>query len=74
MDSRKCSACGQDISPSLAGKYCYRHQQVYDSLLAEYKALSEVQDALLWKDFLLRKLDENGQPDDVKQVIDVELK
>ena len=75
MENRKCAACGQDISSFLTGKYCYRHQQVYDSLMAEWKATSESQGAVSWKDFLLRKLNENGQLDnDVKLVINCELR
>ena len=74
MDSRKCAACGQDISSSLTGRYCYRHQQVSDSLMAEWKAISESQGAVSWKNFLSRKLKENGQLDnDVKLVINCEL-
>ena len=74
MASRKCAACGEEISSSLTGKYCYRHQQVYDSLMAESKAISESQNAISWKDVLVRKLNENGQLDnDVKLVINSEL-
>jgi L-rhamnose mutarotase len=36
--TRRCAACGLEISPSLTGKYCYNHKQIFDSLVAEHKA------------------------------------
>ena len=71
----KCDACGLEISPSLTGKqYCYNHQQIFDSLAAEYKAsLGANNNAILWKDFLSNKLNDN-MGNEVEKVINKELK
>ena len=47
----KCAACGLEISPSLTGKYCYNHQQIFDSLVAEHKAFLDANNAISWKGF-----------------------
>jgi hypothetical protein len=42
------------ISKSLAHqKYCYIHQQILDSLGAEHKALLDVWEEILWKEYLI---------------------
>ena len=77
MDNTKCLACGQEISSSLSNSsvYCYKHKQVYDSFIAEYKALLNAygNSASTWKQFLLKKLSEN-KIYDVQQIINAELK
>jgi hypothetical protein len=78
MENTKCLACGQEISSSLSDSsiYCYKHKQVYDSFIAEYKALINAygNNASTWKEFLLKKLGENKIYDDVQQIINAELK
>jgi hypothetical protein len=80
MDGKKCLACGQGNSPSPThnrnrDRYCYQHQQVYDILVSEYKAILNAysNDVTSWKEFLLKKLDGN-EPTDVIKVLDAELK
>ena len=77
MGNTKCLACGQEISSSLSDSsmYCYKHKQVYDSFIAEYKALLNAygNNASTWKEFLLKKLSEN-KIYDVQQIINAELK
>ena len=70
----KCAACGLEISPSLTGKkYCYNHQQIFDSLAAEHKAFLDASNAISWKDFLNKKLN-NRMGNEVEKVINTELK
>lgn len=78
MDEQKCSACRRGISSSPTdnrSRYCYQHQQVYDSLVSEYKAVLNAysNDTKSWKEFLLIKLDGN-EPTDVIKVLNAELK
>ena len=78
MDGQKCLACGQGISSSPTpnrNRYCYQHQQVYDSLVSEYKAILNAysNDTTSWKEFLLKKLDGN-EPTTVIKVLNAELK
>ena len=58
MDNIKCLDCGQEISSSLSDSsvYCYKHKQVYDSFIAEYKALLNAygNNTSTWKEFLLK--------------------
>ena len=77
MGNTRCVACGQEISSPLSDSsmYCYKHKQVYDSLIAEYKALLNAygNNASTWKEFLLKKLSEN-KIYEVQQIINAELK
>jgi len=78
MDNAKYLACGQEISSSLSDSsvYCYKHTQVYESLIAEYKAMLNAygnNNTSPWKEFLLKKLSEN-KTDEIEQIINAELK
>ena len=75
MDIMKCAACRLEISPSLTGKkYCYNHQQIFDSLAAEHKAFLDANNnAISWKDFLSKKLNDR-MGNEVEKVINTELK
>ena len=65
----KCVACGVQISKSLAHqKYCYIHQQILDSLIAEHKALVDAGNEISWIDFLIKKLNDR-MGNDVERVI-----
>lgn len=69
----KCGVCGLGISKSLPHKkYCYTHQQILDSLVAEHKALLHARNASSWKDFLSRKLNDR-MGNEVEKVINTEL-
>jgi len=72
----KCLACSEKIQSLPAGNtYCYLHQQIFDSLIAEYKAVFDVYGSTSWQDFLLKKLAETEVSGlDVNKVIDAELK
>jgi hypothetical protein len=70
--TRRCAACGLEISPSLTGKYCYNHQQIFDSLVAEHKAFLDTNNAISWKDFLSKKLNDR-MGNEVEKVINREL-
>ena len=70
--TRRCVACGLEISPSLTGKYCYNHQQIFDSLAAEHKAFFDANNAISWKDFLSKKLNDR-MGNEVEKVINREL-
>ena len=70
--TRRCTACGLEISPSLTGKYCYYHQQIFDSLVAEHKAFLDANNAISWKDFLSKKLNDR-MGNEVEKVINREL-
>jgi hypothetical protein len=55
----KCAACGLEITKSLADKkYCYYHQQIFGSLTGERNALLDTRNAISWKDFLGKKLND----------------
>jgi hypothetical protein len=70
----KCGACGLEISPCLTGKkYCYNHQQIFDSLAAEHKAFLDANNnAISWKDFLSKKLNDR-MGNEIEKVINTEL-
>jgi hypothetical protein len=71
----KCAACGLEIPPSLTSKkYCYNHQEIFDSLSAEHKSsLDANNNAISWKDFLSKKLN-NRIGNEVEKAINPELK
>jgi hypothetical protein len=69
----KCASCGIQISKSFPRqKYCYMHQQILDSLVAEHKALLGAGNAISWKDFLIKRLNDR-MGNDVEKVINTEL-
>ena len=70
--TRRCASYGLEISPSLTGKYCYNHQQIFDSLVAEHKAFLDANNAISWKDFLSKKLNDR-MGNEVEKVINREL-
>ena len=79
MDGQKCLACGQGISSSPTpnrNRYCYQHQQVYDSLVSEYKAILNAysNDTTSWKEFLLKNWMETSNQLTLIKVLDAELK
>jgi hypothetical protein len=73
---KKCIVCGQNTSSltDINSGYCYRHYQIFDSLKNEFAARqdSTTNSELSWKDFLLRKKQENLDPD-LQKVIQTEL-
>jgi hypothetical protein len=75
---RKCFACGEKFSSfsSIDSKYCYRHYQIFDSFIAEHKAVVKAYGSISWKDFLIKKLSDAGNniDPDLKKVIQAELK
>lgn len=77
---RKCFACGEKLSSSFSfsidSKYCYRHYQIFDSFIAEHKAVVKAYGIISWKDFLIKKLSDSGDntDPDLKKVIHAELK
>ncbi len=64
---KKCIVCGQNTSSLTDNNsgYCYRHYQIFDSLKNEFAARqsSTTNSKLSWKDFLLRKKQENLDPE-----------
>lgn len=77
---RKCFACGVKLSSflssSIESKYCYRHYRIFDSFIAEHKAVVKAYGSISWKDFLIKKLSDagNNTDPDLKKVIHAELK
>jgi hypothetical protein len=72
MNTRRCAACGLEISPSLTDKYCYNHQQIFDSLVTEHKAFLDANNTISWKDFLSMKLNDR-MGNEIEKVINTEL-
>jgi hypothetical protein len=70
--TRRCIACGLEISTSLTGNYCYNHQQIFDSLVREHKAFLDANNAISWKDFLSKKLNDR-LGNEIEKVINTEL-
>jgi hypothetical protein len=54
-DTRKCISCRQEVSSFLT--HTHKHKQVYDSLIAEYRALfNAYSNNISWKEFLVKKI------------------
>lgn len=72
----KCIVCKQDISSFADNKirYCYKHSQILNSLKNEFAAMltSTSNNKISWREFLLRKRQENLDPD-LQKVIEAEL-
>jgi hypothetical protein len=73
MSKGTCLIC-QKSAPS--GRYCYLHQQVYDSLVAEFAAVKKTTKGanIAWEDFLLEKKNSTHYlPKELDEVIRIEL-
>ena len=71
---KKCSLCGLDISPTLIGRYCYLHHQIYDSLVSEYNTIIAARGHITWREFLMRKLGVDSVDLQIKKIVEQELK
>jgi hypothetical protein len=69
----KCAACGLEISKSLVGKkYFHTQQQIIYSLAGELNALHNKSNAVSWKEFLSKKLNDK-MGNDVEKAIKTKL-
>ena len=67
----KCSACSRKATTK---KYCFYHNQAFDSLKEYYKIWVEAYEVISWNDFLNKLLKMNETGSWIKEVIVVELK
>ncbi len=76
MSKKTCRVCRDIVPASSSGNYCYLHQQVYDSLIAEFEAVKKTSkgSSLDWKGFLSKKLSSTPRlPKELSDVIQIEL-
>jgi len=67
--------CRNSIPPADSGRYCYLHQQLYNSLTAEYAAVKETskESNISWKQFLSEKYSDPSLPKELGNVVKLEL-
>jgi hypothetical protein len=76
MSEKSCPICHQPLSPTISGRYCYLHRQLYDSLIAEFTAIRETSKGSnsSWKEFLSEKKNSSRSlPKELDDVIKMEL-
>jgi hypothetical protein len=76
LSKKTCRVCRDIVPAASSGSYCYLHQQVYDSLIAEYEAVKKTSkgSSMDWKRFLSEKLSSTPRlPKELSDVIKIEL-
>jgi hypothetical protein len=76
MSERKCQVCKKSVPSTVSKSYCYLHNQVYDSLTAEFASIKQSSKgvSMSWKDFLFeKKKSTRPLPKEMEGVIKVEL-
>lgn len=76
MSKKTCRVCRDILPAASSGSYCYIHEQVYDSLIAEFEAVKKTskRSSMDWKSFLSEKLSSTPRlPKELSDVIKVEL-
>jgi hypothetical protein len=76
LSKKTCRVCRDIVLAASSGSYCYLHQQVYDSLTAEFEAVKKTAkgSSMDWKWFLSEKLSSTPRfPKELSDVIKIEL-
>ena len=77
MSEKKCIVCKRSVPSTVSKSYCYLHNQVYDSLIAEFASVKKSLKGanMSWKNFLFeKKKSTRPLPKEMDEVIKVELK